>query len=57
MLRKFIAMGVALSAFSTTMMGQDSSKVSSLTFNGSADIYYRYDFAKTKANNLTSFTN
>ena len=57
MLRKFIAMGVTLSAFSTAMMGQDSSKVTSLTFNGSADIYYRYDFAKTKANNLTSFTN
>lgn len=24
---------------------------------GSADVYYRYDFAKTKLNNLTSFTN
>jgi hypothetical protein len=57
MLRKFIAMGVTLSAFSSAIMGQDSSKVTSLTFNGSADIYYRYDFAKTKANNLTSFTN
>jgi len=28
-----------------------------LTFSGSADVYYRYDFAKTKANNYTSFTN
>src|SRR5688572_14742875 len=28
-----------------------------LTINGSADVYYRYDFAKTKANNFTSFTN
>jgi hypothetical protein len=28
-----------------------------LTITGSADVYYRYDFAKTKANNLTSFTN
>jgi len=28
-----------------------------LTITGSADVYYRYDFAKTKLNNLTSFTN
>ena len=28
-----------------------------LTFSGSADVYYRYDFAKTRANNYTSFTN
>jgi hypothetical protein len=28
-----------------------------LTITGSADVYYRYDFAKTKANNYTSFTN
>jgi hypothetical protein len=28
-----------------------------LTVSGSADVYYRYDFAKTKANNYTSFTN
>ena len=28
-----------------------------LTITGSADVYYRYDFAKTKANNFTSFTN
>lgn len=37
---------------------QDSTKpVSPLTVNGSADLYYKYDFGKTKANNLTSFTN
>lgn len=30
---------------------------SPLTFTGSADVYYRYDLARTKANNLTSFTN
>lgn len=29
----------------------------SFTITGSADIYYRFDFAKTKANNFTSFTN
>jgi hypothetical protein len=28
-----------------------------LLITGSADFYYRYDFNKTKANNLTSFTN
>lgn len=32
-------------------------KTPSFTFTGSADVYYRYDFAKTRANNLTSFTN
>lgn len=31
-------------------------KIPPLTFTGSADIYYRYDFARTKANNFTSFT-
>lgn len=31
--------------------------VSPLSFTGSADVYYRYDFARTRANNLTSFTN
>lgn len=28
----------------------------SLTISGSADLYYKYDFAKTKLNNYTSFT-
>lgn len=27
------------------------------SITGSADVYYRFDFAKTKANNFTSFTN
>jgi hypothetical protein len=27
-----------------------------LIITGSADVYYKYDFAKTKANNYTSFT-
>lgn len=56
MLRKFIAMGIATSACHMAM-AQDSSKLSSFTINGSADVYYRYDFQKTKANNFTSFTN
>ncbi|HYF33543.1 MAG TPA: outer membrane beta-barrel protein [Chitinophagaceae bacterium] len=32
-------------------------KIPSFTFSGSADVYYRYDFAKTRTNNFTSFTN
>lgn len=28
-----------------------------LIFNGSVDVYYKYDFAKTKSNGYTSFTN
>lgn len=36
---------------------QDSTKAAALSITGSADLYYRYDFAKTKANNYTSFTN
>jgi len=28
-----------------------------LSITGSADVYYKYDFAKTKANGFTSFTN
>ena len=28
-----------------------------LAFSGSVDLYYKYDFAKTKSNNYTSFTN
>ncbi len=32
-------------------------KKPTFTITGSADVYYRYDFAKTRANNFTSFTN
>lgn len=35
----------------------EEEKKSTLSITGSADIYYRYDFAKTRLNNLTSFTN
>ena len=42
---------------STTADNSPPEKVSPLTFTGSADVYYRYDFAKTRANNFTSFTN
>jgi len=56
MLRKFFATGLAMT--STYMaFAQDSSQTPALSITGSADIYYKYDFAKTKANNFTSFTN
>lgn len=32
-------------------------KTPAFTFTGSADVYYRFDFARTRMNNLTSFTN
>lgn len=34
----------------------DPEKTPPLVISGSADFYYRYDFAKTRANNFTSFT-
>jgi hypothetical protein len=56
MLRKIFASGLAMSSL-TWASAQDSTKTNPLTISGSADVYYKYDFAKTKANNLTSFTN
>lgn len=56
MLRKIISSGIAMSTLNITL-AQDSSKTSPLTVTGSADVYYRYDFTKSKTNNLTSFTN
>lgn len=41
----------------TTDNAAPPEKNSSLTFSGSADVYYRFDFAKTRMNNFTSFTN
>jgi hypothetical protein len=56
MLQKFIVSVIAMSLINSAF-SQDSLKNSSLTVSGSADLYYKYDFGKTKANNLTSFTN
>lgn len=56
MLQKLIVSVIAMSLINSAF-SQDSLKTSSLTFSGSADMYYKYDFGKTKANNLTSFTN
>ena len=40
-----------------TGFAQDSLKVPALAISGSADVYYKYDWGHSKANNLTSFTN
>ncbi|MGE5521349.1 MAG: outer membrane beta-barrel protein [Candidatus Dadabacteria bacterium] len=56
MLRKAIVFGTALAALHNAS-GQDSTKTSPLTINGSADAYYKYDFGESKTNNFTSFTN
>ncbi|GAC1426480.1 MAG: hypothetical protein NVS9B7_27510 [Flavisolibacter sp.] len=56
MLRKILASATTIT-FSILAFCQDSSKPAPLSITGSVDVYYRYDFANTKANNLTSFTN
>jgi hypothetical protein len=47
------------SSSATTTKTEEEKKENKPVFSltGSADVYYRYDFAKTKANNFTSFTN
>ena len=73
MLRKLFILSISISSFlftnaqtaSVPAPGSDSVETSNADTNkkpffaitGSADVYYRYDFTKTKANNLTSFTN
>ncbi len=59
MLRKILTLAISIS-IGLTGYSQDSSKTSSFTLSGSADVYYRYNFNNPKAgvfNNLTSFTN
>ncbi len=56
MLRKFTALLFLLPMLKYAA-AQDSAKTSNLAINGSADVYYKYDFGKSKTNNLTSFTN
>lgn len=55
MLQKLFVSGMAMSLINASF-AQDSTKASSLTINGSADLYYKYDLGESKANNLTSFT-
>ncbi len=63
MLQKFVATTLVCLS-STLLIAQTDSATakkeeqsSPLKISGFADIYYRYDFAKTAANNKTSFTN
>jgi hypothetical protein len=56
MLRKLLT-PVFVMSIVTTAFAQDSSKALPLSITGSADVYYKYDFGETKANNYTSFTN
>ncbi len=55
MLRKITLSAIAVSSINVAS-AQDSAATSFLTVSGSADIYYKYDFGKSKANNRTSFT-
>ncbi|HET7898238.1 MAG TPA: outer membrane beta-barrel protein [Flavisolibacter sp.] len=55
MLRKLLPSAIAIIACNASF-AQDSTKSSSLSITGSADVYYKYDFGKTKENTLTSFT-
>ena len=60
MLKKIVA-GLLCSAIFSLSFAQEAEtkepEKSPLEITGFADIFYRYDFAKTSANNLTSFTN
>ena len=52
--------GQTVSSLSDTVTAETPSAPETkpvLSITGSADVYYRYDFAKTRGNNLTSFTN
>src|SRR5829696_5826019 len=56
MLQKLLVSVIAMSLINSAF-SQDSVKTSSLVISGSSDVYYKYDFGKSKINNLTSFTN
>src|SRR5947208_13098032 len=57
MQRKFLPTAIILIASINSLFAQDSTK--SLTWSGSVDAYYRYNFNDPvgKTNNITSFTN
>ena len=57
MLRKFIALAISNVMLMSVKAQDSAAKSGTLTISGSADVYYKYDLEKTKANNLTSFTN
>lgn len=55
MLRKLLTPVIAMTLV-TTSFAQDSTKAASLSITGSADVYYKYDFAESGSNTYTSFT-
>lgn len=55
MLRKILPAAIGVATLNVTF-AQDSTQASSLAISGSADVYYKYDFGKSRSNNLTSFT-
>ena len=55
MKKKLTTAALLLSAFTSTVIAQDSTKT--LTISGGVDAYYRYNFSDKFANNYTSFTN
>ena len=62
MLRNFLfsIMAITLSFTSFSQTARDSTpprSIPALVITGSADLYYRYDLARTEKNNFTSFTN
>ncbi|AHF16794.1 outer membrane beta-barrel protein [Niabella soli] len=56
LLTKTILVSGALLAQDTSDSLTKNQEEKPLKISGSADVYYKYDFAKTKANSLTSFT-
>jgi hypothetical protein len=57
MLRKMFSSVICLFMIFCASAQDSTSKVSPLTISGSGDLYYKYNFGKSKFNNLTSFTN
>ncbi len=47
----------AMAQDSTATVAEEPEEKKGLSVSGTVDMYYRYDFAKTRANNYTSFTN
>jgi hypothetical protein len=58
MFKKIFSAALAITGALISHAQTDSASVQpALSVTGSADLYYRYDFSKTRTNNLTSFTN
>lgn len=57
MLRNFILSTLTSTASLAACAQSDTTHTPTLTITGSADLYYRYDLARSDKNNYTSFTN